>query len=537
MDNTIIGLGASPRTNSASGQVSILYDLAYACWPGTSGIPQDTRMTYRALAAGSFQLTGLLREPNGYNTTLSISRQITPEGKALDVEASNFFLGLSGVTPLESKLLKKPKRLWYTLWRWVENFRSGGCIPQLLNKNIFFDIVWRMAFERSLPPEDRALFEKTNLTISNLTVGDVMRSLASPYFRPPRLQTEGFDFAIFQNGTPLHVSPGTIKVDRIYDMIPITDSDTIHGNGGNQANIHYHSIARGIGHTHYVCISEASRQDLIKVFPQLKNRSYTIPCSVSDQISPLVDYLPPVEIVRTKLSVSCVFKNNDMPPAAYHSLQQQVIARAQLDKPLRYIMTLSTIEPRKNLISVIRAWEQLLYRGYPELKLIIVGKEGWRYQAILEAMAPRVVTGQLLHLKDLSFPEIQSLYKSALCLVSPSYNEGFNLPPMEAFNCGTPSVLSDIPVHHWVMEEAALYASPYDIDQLSQQIERLVSGTAEAQALRQELLAKGRHLTKRYAPDTVAAQWNTLLQDLYAREKGRSVLTEPIVTSPQDFAA
>jgi hypothetical protein len=187
--------------------------------------------------------------------------------------------------------------------------------------------------------------------------------------------------------------------------------------------------------------------------------------------------------------------------------------RAKLDKPFRYIMWLTSLEPKKNTIGVIRAWERVKYSVAPDLKLVIAGKPAWRYQDILQAMKGRFLEGELLHVEDLPFVEIQALYRGAECFVFPSFAEGFGFPPMEAMQCGTPSVVSDIPAHRWVMEDSVLYADPYDNAQIAEQICRLVVNDGRM-ALREQLVANGRRVLERYKPQRVGEQWKELFAKL-----------------------
>ncbi len=201
---------------------------------------------------------------------------------------------------------------------------------------------------------------------------------------------------------------------------------------------------------------------------------------------------------------------------------KDVLERANPDKPFKYIMWLTSIEPKKNTIGVIRAWEEVRYRHGDGLKLILVGKPAWRYKEILKAIKPRYLDGELLHLEDLPFVEIQTLYQNAECFVFPSFAEGFGFPPMEALSLGTPSVVSDIPAHRWVMGDSVLYADPYSDVSIANQIERLVYGE-ERQQLKATLVKNGRDILERYSVRTVSNQWSDLLNELRQRGEGSTI--------------
>jgi glycosyltransferase involved in cell wall biosynthesis len=205
---------------------------------------------------------------------------------------------------------------------------------------------------------------------------------------------------------------------------------------------------------------------------------------------------------------------------ALGSVSGRILAAAKLEDRPRYILGLSTLEPRKNFEGLIRAWERVRYQHAPDLKLVIVGRPGWRYERILDAIRPHLLTGDLLHLQDVPLLEVQALYRQAACFVFPSFAEGFGFPAMEALQCGTPIVVSDIPTHHWVCGDAALYCDPYDAQDIAEKICQLIVGDG-APATRAALLRAAPPVLRRYSMDTVAGQWDELFGRLKRGEPPR----------------
>lgn len=112
-------------------------------------------------------------------------------------------------------------------------------------------------------------------------------------------------------------------------------------------------------------------------------------------------------------------------------------ARARLNLPQRFILFVSTIEPRKNLGTLLEAWAMM--RDRPDL--VVVGGWGWRYEterALMARLGPR-----LHHIAGLEPAQLPAVYNLALALAHPAWYEGFGLPPLEAMACGTPVVVSD----------------------------------------------------------------------------------------------
>ena len=125
-------------------------------------------------------------------------------------------------------------------------------------------------------------------------------------------------------------------------------------------------------------------------------------------------------------------------------------ARARMKLPERFILFVSTIEPRKNLTTLLEAWAMM--RDRPDL--VVVGGWGWRYEPIkaqMERLGPR-----LHHIQGLDPTDLPAVYNLALALAHPAWYEGFGLPPLEAMACGTPAIVSDRSSLPEVVGDAAL---------------------------------------------------------------------------------
>ena len=114
------------------------------------------------------------------------------------------------------------------------------------------------------------------------------------------------------------------------------------------------------------------------------------------------------------------------------------------DLPKRFILSVSTIEPRKNIIGLVSAFEQI---ADPDIDLVISGRTGWVYDAILTRIS-RSPKKQKIHLlgyiDEAEKPYIISL---AEMVCYPSFYEGFGFVPLEAFACGTPAIYISTNVH------------------------------------------------------------------------------------------
>ena len=156
------------------------------------------------------------------------------------------------------------------------------------------------------------------------------------------------------------------------------------------------------------------------------------------------------------------------------------------------VLSVGTPEPRKNLMSTLRAFEQVR-RTIPEATLLLVGDAGWRSaeaDAYLAQAGPSVV-----RVGRVAFAELTVLYASADCFLFPSLREGFGLPPLEAMASGTPVVCSNAPSLPEVVGDAALTTEPNDVDGLASAVIDVLSDTHRATDLRQRGLEQSKLFT------------------------------------------
>jgi glycosyltransferase involved in cell wall biosynthesis len=160
------------------------------------------------------------------------------------------------------------------------------------------------------------------------------------------------------------------------------------------------------------------------------------------------------------------------------SSEDLVDARARLKLPERFILFVGTIEPRKNLATLLEAWAMM--RDRPDL--VIVGAWGWLYEPIKERLA-RLGSG-VHHLAGLDPAELPAVYNLARVLAHPAWYEGFGLPPLEAMACGTPVVVSDRASLPEVVDDAGMVVAADDPNAWRKALERVVSDADLAADLR-----------------------------------------------------
>jgi glycosyltransferase involved in cell wall biosynthesis len=193
-----------------------------------------------------------------------------------------------------------------------------------------------------------------------------------------------------------------------------------------------------------VCVSESTRRDLLHYYSVDPSRAYAI---------------------HSGLGVTAT-------PAPIDGL------------PSRYLLFVSTIEPRKDLVTLLDAYERLRDSGAYDGSLVVVGKVGWESESLL----PRLRARGVVHLDYLRAEQLASVYERAEAFVFPSIYEGFGFPLLEAMSRGVPSIAARSSSLPEIGGDAALYFPPRDVRALTEQLARVTSDAA----LRESLSARGR---------------------------------------------
>lgn len=157
-----------------------------------------------------------------------------------------------------------------------------------------------------------------------------------------------------------------------------------------------------------------------------------------------------------------------------------------------YILCVSSIQPRKNLPRLVRAYESLRNkRGPGKLpKLVLVGKCAWLYDETLRSIEEGRMKDSVILTGYVPQSDLPALYSGSICFVYPSYFEGFGLPPLEAMKCGAPVIAGNRTSLPEVVGDAGILVDPYDVNAIAAAIERLIDDPDYRQQLRVKGLAR-----------------------------------------------
>ncbi|MDI3339562.1 MAG: glycosyltransferase family 1 protein [Sphaerobacter sp.] len=222
-----------------------------------------------------------------------------------------------------------------------------------------------------------------------------------------------------------------------------------------------------------ITVSESTRRDVLRLYPVDPSRVVTVPNGVDPSMAPVTD------------------------PARLRAFRE---ARGLPDE---FLLFVGTLQPRKNLTGLLRAYAAV--RDRVAAPLVVAGGKGWMYEPIFAEVRALGIEGRVIFAGYADAAELPLWYSAATAFVYPSLYEGFGLPVLEAMACGTPVITSDTSSLPEVAGDAALLVDPRDVDALAAGIERIMGDAPLRATLRARGLARARAFSwERTARETAA---------------------------------
>jgi glycosyltransferase involved in cell wall biosynthesis len=163
--------------------------------------------------------------------------------------------------------------------------------------------------------------------------------------------------------------------------------------------------------------------------------------------------------------------------------EQTVEVRNRLGIRDEFLLFVGTVEPRKNLVTLLRAFEEVLRAREQPLQLVIAGRPGWLVDDLFSDLKRSPAANKIVVTGYLSDEDLSALYSSCAAFVYPSIYEGFGLPPLEAMACGAPVIASRIPAIAEVTGSAARLCDSESASELMAAISELLSSDLMKQTL------------------------------------------------------
>lgn len=217
-----------------------------------------------------------------------------------------------------------------------------------------------------------------------------------------------------------------------------------------------------------IAISEATRKDLLKFYSIAAEKIVTVHQGYEQVDVPAIGQ--PNPLIATKL-------------------------------PEKFVLFLSTLQPRKNLIRLIAAFRKLKDE-HPDLphKLVIVGKPGWKYEPILAAIEKN--SDIAVYLNHVSDSDKWAVFSKASAFAMPTLYEGFGMWILESFQVGVPLVISNVASLPEIAADAAVYCDPLDVNDIKRALQQVLMD----KSLVDRLVERGTERLKQFSWDKCAKE-------------------------------
>lgn len=270
---------------------------------------------------------------------------------------------------------------------------------------------------------------------------------------PKILAKKGVDIVV----EPRHFGPFNLpkrikRVTVIHDLSPIHYPEWHQFISSKAQELFLPAILKRADHI--ITNSNFTAQDVIQYFPFTKNKTTGILLGKED-----------------------FFKPNP---------NKAILAKLGLKTP--YILHTGTIEPRKNLPLLVKAFEQIKKEKATNLQLVLVGKLGWKSESLQAIINISPFKKDIKLLGYVERDMLPTIYTEARVFVYPSHFEGFGLPVLEAMSCGTPVIVSDVSSLPEIIGTSGLTFLPNDQEQLVKKINQVLDNDSLIQTLSEQSL-------------------------------------------------
>jgi glycosyltransferase involved in cell wall biosynthesis len=213
-------------------------------------------------------------------------------------------------------------------------------------------------------------------------------------------------------------------------------------------------------------------------------------------------HVDPAKITTVYLAANPLYSRDYSPAVIEATL-------AQHNLPPGFILFVGTLEPRKNIPRLLRAYKEMREETAVDVPLILVGSKGWIYDEIFATIEQLGLQGHARHLSGIYDEALAHLYRAAGVLVTPSHYEGFGLPALEAMHSGCPVIVSNRGSLPEVVGPAGLLLAPDDVTGWAEALARVLTDSA----LRDTMVAQGKTQAATFSWPRTASQ----MLDLYEK--------------------
>jgi glycosyltransferase involved in cell wall biosynthesis len=216
-----------------------------------------------------------------------------------------------------------------------------------------------------------------------------------------------------------------------------------------------------------------------------------------------------LRISSEKVRVIYEAAREEMKPLPPH-LCQETLDKYRIRTP--FLLYVGTIEPRKNLLTLIRAYDDLLRTTPLRPQMVLAGGRGWLCDEVYKLVEDLKLQDQVNFTGYVEDADLPALYSAAGAFIYPSLYEGFGLPPLEAMACGAPVVTSDVSSLPEVVGKAGLTLAPTDTRALTEAMAKLLGDETAREHFRREGLKQAAKFSWARAARETQSVYNEVLR-------------------------
>jgi len=198
--------------------------------------------------------------------------------------------------------------------------------------------------------------------------------------------------------------------------------------------------------------------------------------------------------------------------SSFKPLNKEVInqVRIQYTKGKPYFLFVGTIHPRKNIVNLLKAFEQFKHQYNSDFKIVIAGKMMWKDKELDELLKIATYSDDVVFTGRLSDEELTKVTAAATALTYLPFFEGFGIPIVEAMRCGVPVIASNVTSMPEVAGKAALLVNPTNVDEITKAMHQVTTN----ESLKNELLEEAKKQVQQFTWENTAKRMMLAIEEV-----------------------